>query len=144
VTGRWRVIAITALAALVGSPLQAQQQQQAPQQQQPVTWDRLPRMQLEQMYAGPLQDTVIQRWRDPQTGMVCYLYLPFTVEHSARTATGSVQYGANTIGSLSCLESSEAAKTAAAQPAPPARKLPPAHAPAHPPAASEHEPASHE
>jgi len=137
VAGSWRSIVMAALAVLLGSPLQAQQQQppQQPAAQQPVTWDRLPRMQLEQMFAGPLQDTVIQRWRDPQTGMVCYLYLPFTVEHSAKTATGTVQYGANTIGSISCLEAAEP-KIAARQAELPARKpAPPAHPPVHPTAA---------
>jgi hypothetical protein len=158
VSGRWRVIRIAALAACLGYPALAQQQAPAPgmQQQQPpqapvpgapaqpqqgqqgqqqrpgVAWERLPRMQLEQMYGGPLQDTVIQRWRDPQTGTLCYLYLPFTVQHSATTATGAVQYGANTIGSLSCFESASAPRAAAPQPGPPAAaaKKPPAHTPA--------------
>jgi len=33
---------------------------------------KLPRMQLERQFAGPLQDTVIQRWRDPVDGTICY------------------------------------------------------------------------
>ena len=52
---------------------------------------------------GPLQDTVIQRWRDPADGTVCYIYLPITAPHSPPTGSGYVQYGANTIGSISCV-----------------------------------------
>ena len=63
---------------------------------------QLPHMKLERQFAGPLQDTVIQRWRDPADGTVCYVYLPIAVEHSPPTATGFVQYGANSIGSISC------------------------------------------
>ena len=88
-------------------------------------------MQLEQMFGGPLQDTVVQRWRDPQTGTLCYLYLPFTVQHSAKTPLGSVQYGPNTIGSISCLESTT--PRVAGPQAPPsaaAAKKPPTRAPA--------------
>src|SRR5262249_3280077 len=65
----------------------------------PVTWESLPRLQLEQQFAGPLKDTAIQRWRDPQANVLCYVYLPFTAAHSAPTATSYVQYGPNTIGS---------------------------------------------
>jgi hypothetical protein len=72
-------------------------------QQQPSQWQQLPRMQLERQYAGPLQDTLIQRWRDPVDGTTCYLYLPVSVQHSPPMATGFVQYGANTIGSISCM-----------------------------------------
>jgi hypothetical protein len=60
-------------------------------------------MQLERQFAGPLQDTVIQRWRDPVDGTICYVYLPFTAPHSPPTASGYVQYGSATIGSLSCV-----------------------------------------
>ena len=74
--------------------------QQAPQQQ-PV-WAQMPRMQLERQFAGPLQDTVIQRWRDPGDGTICYIYLPINDPHSPPTQSGFVQYGANTIGSISC------------------------------------------
>lgn len=59
-------------------------------------------MQLERQFAGPFQDTVIQRWRDPGDGTICYLYVPITAEHSQPTASGYVEYGANTIGSISC------------------------------------------
>ena len=77
----------------------------APQQfQQSQEWSKLPRMQLERQFAGPLQDTVIQRLRDPVDGTVCYLYLPIAVANSA-SATGFVQYGSNGIGSISCMAS---------------------------------------
>ncbi len=75
-------------------------------------WSQYPRMQLERTYAGPLQDTIVERWRDPIDGAVCYLYLPVTAQHSAPLPSGFVQYGANTIGSISCV---------AAPPRPPAR-----------------------
>jgi hypothetical protein len=64
----------------------------------------LSRMQLQAQYMGPLRDTVIQRWRDPIDGTICYLYLPVIVQH-APGPNNLVQYGANTIGSISCLHS---------------------------------------
>ncbi len=60
-------------------------------------------MQLERQFAGPLQDTIIQRWRDPADGTICYIYLPITAPHSPPTGSGYVQYGSNTIGSISCV-----------------------------------------
>jgi hypothetical protein len=89
-------------------------------------WDRLPRMQLERQFAGPLQDTVIQRWRDPADGAICYIYLPITAEHSPPTQSGFVQYGSNTIGSLSCFPPTRVitAPQAAAPPPPSARANP--------------------
>jgi hypothetical protein len=72
-------------------------------------WAKLPRMQLEHQFAGPLQDTIVQRWRDPTDGTLCYLYLPITAAHSSPTVSGFVQYGANTIGSISCIAPSAAA-----------------------------------
>ncbi len=65
---------------------------------------QLGRMQLQAQYAGPLQDTLIQRWRDPIDGVICYVYLPVTVQHSPPTASGFVQYGSNGIGSISCVQ----------------------------------------
>jgi len=58
-------------------------------------------MRLEAQYNGPLQDTTIQRWRDPVDGTICYIYLPIAVAHSAGPE-GLVQYGAANIGSMSC------------------------------------------
>jgi len=99
-----------AVAALVAaawpSAILAQQQpaQVAPQQfQQSAEWAKLPKMVLERQFAGPLQDTVIQRLRDPVDGTICYLYLPISAPHSPTTATGFVQYGPNTIGSINCV-----------------------------------------
>ena len=65
--------------------------QPAPQQVQPsAEWSKLPRMQIERQFAGPLQDTVIQRLRDPVDGTVCYIYLPISAPHTPTTATGFV------------------------------------------------------
>jgi hypothetical protein len=91
-----------------------------------VTWDKLPRMQLERQFAGPLQDTLIQRWRDPVDGMVCYIYLPISAQHSAPTTGGFVQYGPNVVGSISCMPgpAAVAAAPAAARPATPAAAEP--------------------
>jgi hypothetical protein len=92
----------------VACPLIALAQQQpsqpAPQQVQPsAEWSKLPRMQIERQFAGPLQDTVIQRLRDPVDGTICYLYLPISAPHSPVTSTGFVQYGPNAIGSINCV-----------------------------------------
>ncbi|MBN9548416.1 MAG: hypothetical protein J0H31_05910 [Alphaproteobacteria bacterium] len=69
-----------------------------------ASWSNLPRMQLERQFAGPLQDTIVQRWRDPDDGTVCYIYLPITAQHSSPTESGFVQYGPNIIGTISCLQ----------------------------------------
>ena len=66
-------------------------------------WSAMPRMVLEQNFAGPLQDTLVQRWRDPVDGTVCYLYLPISVRHGEPTAQGYVEYGAANIGAISCV-----------------------------------------
>jgi hypothetical protein len=115
-----------AIATVCLLPLAASAQQQ----EQPAEWAKLPRMELERQYAGPLQDTIIQRWRDPVDGTVCYIYLPITAAHSAPTASGYVQYGPNTIGSMSCIVA--AGPPSAARPNTPAPKG--KAAPAPPPA----------
>lgn len=74
----------------------------APAQPQPAP--QIGHMQLQAQYMGPLRDTVIQRWRDPVDGTVCYIYLPVIVQHGAGP-NNLVQYGANSIGSISCLAS---------------------------------------
>ncbi len=90
--------------ALAQQQQPAQPAQPAPQQfQESGEWTKLPKMVLERQFAGPLQDTVIQRLRDPVDGTVCYLYLPISAPHSPTTATGFVQYGPNVIGSINCL-----------------------------------------
>lgn len=72
---------------------------------QTVKWDAIPTMELERLYRGPLRDTVVQRWRDPVDGTLCYLYIPITAPHSPPTESGYVQYGPNIIGSISCVPS---------------------------------------
>jgi hypothetical protein len=101
---------------------QQPQQQQQQQQQQAVIWERLPQMQIEATYAGPLKDTTVQRWRDGEA--VCYLYVPFTAQHSPPTPAGYVQYGSNTIGAISCFyaPAAPAAPSAAARKPPSASK----------------------
>jgi hypothetical protein len=99
----------------------------AQQQQDPTA---LPRMQLERQFAGPLEATLIQRWRDPVDGTICYLYLPVSVPRS--TASGSVQYGANTIGAISCTVAPGVAAPPARPSAGPTAR--PSPAPASPPA----------
>src|SRR5262245_28940523 len=83
-------------------PALAQQQQAQPPVQQSTEWSKLPRMQLERQFSGPLQDTLIQRWNGPAGGTIFYIYLTITAAHSPPTASGYVQYGPNTIGSMSC------------------------------------------
>ena len=64
---------------------------------------QLPRMQVLAQYGGPLQDTLIQRLRDPIDGVTCYVYLPIAVHHTPPGAeTGYVEYGSNAVGSISC------------------------------------------
>ena len=80
----------------------------------------LPRMQLQAQYAGPLQDTVVQRLRDPVDGTVCYVYLPIAVRHMpASRETGYIDYGANNIGSIACYQPATVMRTTA----PPARPV---------------------
>ena len=115
---RYAVLAALLAAAWPFAALAQQQPAPAPPQQyQPsAEWGRLPKMILERQFAGPLQDTVIQRLRDPVDGTICYLYLPISAPHSPTTATGFVQYGPNTIGSINCVPGPIAV------PAPAARK----------------------
>jgi hypothetical protein len=116
---------IVAAAVLLLTATAHAQPQPTPSGAQPTTWDTLPRMQLERQFAGPLRDTIVQRWRDAASGMVCYIYLPIQAQHTPPSAAGYVQYGPNTIGSISCL-SDPAATTepkAAATP-PPANAKP--------------------
>jgi hypothetical protein len=72
---------------------QSQDQQQPPQ---------FPHMELQAQYAGPLAGTVVQRWRDPVDGTICYIYLPMVVHHKP-APSGYMEYGANNIGSISCI-----------------------------------------
>jgi hypothetical protein len=89
-------------------------------QQEATEWAKMPRMQLERQFAGPLRDTIIQRWRDPGDGTVCYIYLPISAQHS-QPAGGYVHYGPNTIGSISCAPSPAPPSAPARVPAPPSK-----------------------
>jgi hypothetical protein len=60
-------------------------------------------MLLEKIYRGPLRDTIIQRWRDPIDGSVCYVYTPISTPLLPQPAEGYMQYGPNQIGSISCI-----------------------------------------
>jgi hypothetical protein len=110
-----RAVAALIVAAWPATSLAQQQPAQpapapAQQFQQSAEWGKLPKMILERQFAGPLQDTVIQRLRDPVDGTICYLYLPISAPHSPTTATGFVQYGPNTIGSINCVPAAPAAR----------------------------------
>jgi hypothetical protein len=124
---------IVVAAICLSVPAVAQQPPPTQPPQASTAWEKLPRMQLETVYGGPLRDTIIQRWRDPVDGTLCYLYMPITAIHSQPTESGFVQYGANTIGSVSCVVVPPGATAAAKQPprpAPtPAPKANPAPAP---------------
>jgi hypothetical protein len=103
-------------AAALAQQQPAQPAPAPPQQfQQSAEWAKLPKMILERQFAGPLQDTVIQRLRDPVDGTICYLYLPISAPHSPTTATGFVQYGPNIIGSINCVPGEPAGPAPAAR-----------------------------
>src|SRR6516165_5582154 len=96
IIGLGTALALLSSVALGQGPQPPQFQLQQPQSQQsqpqqsppPVMWERMPRMQLEAEYGGPMKDTAIQRWRDPSADVICYLYIPFTAQHSPPTQTG--------------------------------------------------------
>ena len=95
---RLRVLAGSlALSALSFTHAKAQQ---TPAQ----NWEGLPMMNLEQVFRGPLPDTVIQRWRDPVNSSNCYMYLPvFAPLAAPQPGSNFFQYGPNIIGSISCV-----------------------------------------
>jgi hypothetical protein len=70
-------------------------------------WGSFPTMLLEKVYRGPLRDTIIQRWRDPIDGSVCFIYLPISAPLLPQPADGYAQYGPNQIGSISCIHPTE-------------------------------------
>jgi hypothetical protein len=84
--------------------------QSATQQTQPPVF---PHMQLQGQFAGPIVGTVIQRWRDPIDGTICYIYIPMIVQHKP-APSGYVQYGSNNVGSISCMSKNETAPAAPA------------------------------
>jgi hypothetical protein len=99
----------------VANPAHAQQHPAARQEARPPAaqptappaadpeWDSFPVMLLEKIYRGPLRDTIIQRWRDPIDGSVCYVYMPISAPLLPPPGAGYVQYGPNQIGSMSCI-----------------------------------------
>ncbi len=84
------------------APAPARPATEPPRQGQPE-WGSFPLMLLEKVYRGPLRDTIIQRWRDPIDGSVCFLYIPISTPLLPPPAEGYVQYGPNQIGSISCI-----------------------------------------
>jgi hypothetical protein len=94
-------------------------------------WDNFPTMLLEKIYRGPLRDTIIQRWRDPIDGSVCYVYMPISAPLLPPTAEGYVQYGASQIGSISCIHPTQVLQLWQGGGAPPVAAL---HEPAEVPA----------
>ena len=83
-----------------------------PAEAQQANWQELPRLELQQMFAGPFRDTIIQRLRDPDDGTICYIYLPMSAPHTPPTSSGYVEYGAATIGSISCVPGTAARQRA--------------------------------
>lgn len=111
------------------------------QQASPQNWEGFPTMTLELVFRGPLRDTIIQRWRDPVNSIICYIYLPISAPLAAsQPGSTFVQYGPNTIGSISCMNPTQLVQLAPTQqqaapaPAPPAAQPRPATPPATPPA----------
>jgi hypothetical protein len=84
---------------------------------------QLPRMVIQQRFAGPFAGTEIDRWRDPLDGTVCYIYFP-TVVHRTQAPAGYFDYGSNAIGSISCLSSPGQPPLAASQVPPGATQSP--------------------
>jgi len=76
-------------------------------------------MLLEKIYRGPLRDTIIQRWRDPIDGSVCFLYIPISAPLLPPPAEGYVQYGPNQIGSISCIHPTQVLQLWQGGPPPP-------------------------
>jgi hypothetical protein len=111
-----RTLILGAITVLATTPALAQSKTAQPNQTESSQWQKLPRMKLEAQFAGPLRDTIIQRWRDPGDGAVCYLYLPIAAPHSPPAPSGFVQYGSTTIGSISCFPNPSLQATAAPQP----------------------------
>ena len=69
--------------------------------------------------AGPLRDTIIQRWRDPIDGSVCFVYLPISAPLLPQPADGYVQYGPSQIGSISCIHPTQVLQLWQGEGAPP-------------------------
>jgi len=67
------------------------------------SWEELPMMELHGFYRGPMKDTLIQRWRDTETGAICYIYMPIIAQNTPTEGAPYVHYGSNQIGTISCV-----------------------------------------
>jgi len=85
---------------------------------------------LEKVYQGPLRDTLIQRFRDPIDGSVCYVYSPISVPLTPGPG-GYVQYGGNSTGTISCIHPTQVLQLWQGGPQPPVPepKAPPVRRP---------------
>ena len=130
-----RLMVLAGSLAVPALPFSHAKAQQAPAQ----NWEGFPMMILEQVFRGPLRDTVIQRWRDPVNSSICYMYLPISAPLVAsQPGSNFVQYGPNIIGSISCVNPTQLVQLAPAseaiRPGAPGQQgaLAPAAAPAQP------------
>lgn len=101
-----RFLLISFLAFTMATEVAAQTATSAPVARNDtiISWSSFPQMALERTYRGPLRDTIVQRWRDPLDGTVCFLYLPISAPlHRPPEDTVYAQYGPNTIGTISCI-----------------------------------------
>ena len=106
-----RLMVLAGSLALSALPFSHAKAQQAPAQ----TWEGLPTMNLEQVFRGPLRDTVIQRWRDPVNSIICYMYVPVSAPMVApQPGSNFFQYGPNIIGSISCVNPTQLVQLAPA------------------------------
>ena len=106
-----RLMVLAGSLALSALPFSHAKAQQAPAQ----TWEGFPMVILEQVFRGPLRDTVIQRWRDPVNSIICYMYLPISAPLvAAQPGSNFVQYGPNIIGSISCVNPTQLVQLAPA------------------------------
>ena len=106
-----RLMVLAGSLALPALPFTPAKAQQAPAQ----NWEGFPMMILEQVFRGPLRDTIIQRWRDPVNSSICYMYLPISAPLAApQPGSNFVQYGSNIIGSISCVNPTQLVQLAPA------------------------------
>jgi hypothetical protein len=104
------VLAVGGLGYWLGqSPRAEEQGSQSARAEIPLTDEQaspqsIGRWELQAQFSGPLKDTIVQRWRDPGTGILCYIYLPVVVQHAPPLQNGVVHYGANGTGSISCVK----------------------------------------
>ncbi|NKC33402.1 hypothetical protein [Falsiroseomonas selenitidurans] len=124
------------LSGLAGAPALAQRNGAAPAPPAPATqpapaapatpaqpgaaprgWETFTPMVLERVFRGPLRDTLVQRWRDPVDGAICFIYLPIS---AAAAGQGPyLIYGPNTIGSISCVAPMQVIQLQGVAPSPP-------------------------